>query len=802
MGLWGLSGFATLSLELIWMREMALWAGNTIMASMWVTTAFFGFTALGNLLGGRISGRAANPLRTYALFEMIGGLAAMVTFLICRGLWKNLEALPTGWLVPVAVTALIVGPASFCSGVAFPCLAEAFVASPQSRTSRASPFYAFNLLGAALGIVAGGVLLPLRFGVFITFLICASLQWIGGILAFRLSWERLPSSPEASKYKSRGWALLAASGLFCLAAQSVVLVWVRQILEGSVFAICGALTAFIGGLGLGALCVGTLRRRGRSTENLLFIFACGSCVLLLALPLLAGRLMQINIELTADTPVGMLAQAVVGCALVVVPLAFFLGGIFPLSWEISGFRKTGEGSVMGRALAINKLAAAAGSALGLCVLLPQAGLAHGTHFLAWAYLIIAAWVRRRYSPVLLLLLVAAIWQSATPAIRPGETPEVRVIQAVTSAYGPVTTVEDRQTQSRQIVLNNRQRLSGTQGALSSQRHQSWVPLLFCQDAKRVFTLGMAAGISAAAALDFPIRRLDAVELVPEVVMAARDHFSEWNAPLFRDPRAHVIIGDGRIVLAQSTERYDAIIADLFFPAEESTAHLYSRDFLALARGRLTPGGIVCVWLPCHQHTATTAGIVARTFLEVFPHAIAVRPGLNPLEPVVGWIGSPEPIPMSEIHLKSRLASVPVSIPSPFFDSEKTAMLLFAGDLRSADPGFGHFPITDDDHPVFAYHGPRQPHGNERLYGFPFLDWIGKRHLKASYPSCDLGETSAQTLLSASRAANYYFAAAAAQISLAGDRRTESQRIDQVQGYLRQAAQHFPGVSLRLDALGR
>jgi len=802
MGLWGLSGFATLSLELIWMREMALWAGNTIMASMWVTTAFFAFTALGNLFGGRISGRRASPLKTYATFEMISGLVAMVCFIASRWLWKNLDELPSGWLMPGIVTALLVGPASFCAGVAFPCLSEAFVESSQNRTSRAAPFYAFNLFGASLGILAGGILLPMWFGISTAFFVSASVQLIGGILALRIVYVRASAVPEKSEAAPWGWVLLAASGLFCLAAQSMVLVWVRQVLEGSVFAICGALTAFIGGLGLGALCVGNLRRRGQTTERLLFLFASGSCVMLLLVPFIAGWLLQRNLVLTADTSLGMLAQALMGCTMAILPLSFFLGGIFPLSWEMAGLSKGGEGNLMGRALAVNKLAAAAGSALGLWVLLPQAGLAHGTHLLAGAYFIIAAAVKRRFSPVLLLLLVATIWLSALPARTPGGTSDVDVIQTVTSAYGPVTTVEDRQTHSRQIVLNSQQRLSGTQNALSSQRHQSWVPLLFCRNAKRVFTLGMAAGISAAAALDFPIEQLDAVELIPEVVNSARDHFGEWNAPLFRDPRARVIIGDGRVVLAQSTERYDAIIADLFFPAEESTAHLYSRDFFSLARTRLTPGGIVCVWLPCQQHTAFTAGIIARTFLEVFPHAVAVRAGLNPVEPVIGWIGSAEPIPMSELHLKNRLASLPAPIPSPFFESEKKALLLFVGDLRSADPGFGHFPVTDDDHPIFAYHGPRQPRGNERLHGFPFLDWIGRRHLKPFYPSCDLGETSPETILSASRAANYYFAAAASQVSLRGDQRSEAQRARQVQGYLRQAAEHDPGVSLPMEALGR
>ena len=148
---------------------------------------------------------------------------------------------------------------------------------------------------------------------------------------------------------------------------------------------------------------------------------------------------------------------------------------------------------------------------------------------------------------------------------PGVTADLRVIATTTGTYGPVTVVVDSRTSSQQILLNSRQRLSGTQQALASQRHQSWVPLLLCQKPQRVFTFGMAAGISAAAALDFPITRLDAVELVPQVVDVARQHFGPWNAALFSDPRAHVITGDGRQLLAQSRTPYDVIVGDLFSP---------------------------------------------------------------------------------------------------------------------------------------------------------------------------------------------------------------------------------------------
>jgi spermidine synthase len=510
--------------------------------------------------------------------------------------------------------------------------------------------------------------------------------------------------------------------------------------------------------------------------------------------------------LTAATPAGLLAQALLGCGLVLLPLAFCLGGVFPVAWELVSARSASQGRVLGLALAVNKLGAAAGAAMGLFLLMPWFGLAHATLVTAWGYVGVACLPllctgRRSAWRMACLAGVAAAGLSQTLLREPvlGLAAEERVVAAYAGAYGPVAVVENRENGSCQILLNSRQRLSGTRRALASQRHQSWVPLLLCRKPERVVTLGMAAGISAAAALDFPLKELHAVELVPEVTAAARAHFGEWNAALFTDPRSHVYTGDGRVVLARLPGLFDAIICDLFFPAEDGTASLYSREFFQASRARLSPGGLFCLWLPCYQQTPQTAGIVIRTFTEVFPCAIAVRANLDPLQPVIGLIGASEPIPLSDETLDARLTAS--TVPSPFFRSASAARLLFVADLHSAEPGFSEFPATTDDRPLFAYLGPRQPRGKERLFGFPLLDWIGKRALRPTYPSVALGTTPPERLLAALRAGNLLYAAAAAELSVPGDTRPAALREQQVGDYLRRASALCPEAAALFGARG-
>ena len=216
--------------------------------------------------------------------------------------------------------------------------------------------------------------------------------------------------------------------------------------------------------------------------------------------------------------------------------------------------------------------------------------------------------------------------------------------------------------------------------------------------------------------------------------------------------------------------------------------------------RVSPGGLFCLWLPCYQQTPQTAGIVIRTFTEVFPNAIAVRANLDPLQPVIGLIGAEAQIPLSDAFLDARLKSV--AVPSPFFRSAETVRLLFVADLHSAEPDFSAFPLTTDDRPLFAYLGPRQPRGKERLFGFPLLDWIGRRALRPTYPSVALGTTPPARLLACLRAGNFTYAAAAAELAVPCDTRPEAARTRQVRDYLQRAAELCPEAAILSEARGR
>ncbi len=92
-------------------------------------------------------------------------------------------------------------------------------------------------------------------------------------------------------------------------------------------------------------------------------------------------------------------------------------------------------------------------------------------------------------------------------------------------------------------------------------------------------------------------RVDAVELIGDVVRRAAFYHEDAPAHLNK-PGNEVFIEDGRSYLLRTKRRYDLIIIDGNPPLYSSgTVNLYTKEFLALARSRLRPDGVLVLWLP-------------------------------------------------------------------------------------------------------------------------------------------------------------------------------------------------------------
>ncbi len=173
------------------------------------------------------------------------------------------------------------------------------------------------------------------------------------------------------------------------------------------------------------------------------------------------------------------------------------------------------------------------------------------------------------------------------------------------------------------LLTNGHPMSST--SLPSQRYMralAHIALLSMDRPERVLVIGFGVGNTTHAATLHPsVQRVEVADLSRGILTHAR-YFDDVNRNVLNDPRVAVYVNDGRQHLQmQRPASYDLIALEPPPIAYAGVAALYSREFYALARTRLTPHGYVSQWLPAYQVPASATLAMVRAFIDVFPHAV-------------------------------------------------------------------------------------------------------------------------------------------------------------------------------------
>jgi spermidine synthase len=194
--------------------------------------------------------------------------------------------------------------------------------------------------------------------------------------------------------------------------------------------------------------------------------------------------------------------------------------------------------------------------------------------------------------------------------------------AVSEGLTEVIAVTDGPDGGRVLVTNGHP-MSSTE--LFSQRYMramAHIPLLSLESPTRVLVLCYGVGNTAHAATLHPsVRRVDIVDLSKHVLQHS-SLFNDFNHDVLHDPRAAVYVNDGRHHLRMEPPgSYDLITLEPPPIVHAGVAALYSREFYASARSRLTPRGYISQWLPVFGVPHAMVLSMIRAFIEVFPNAV-------------------------------------------------------------------------------------------------------------------------------------------------------------------------------------
>jgi len=709
------SGATSLIYEILWERQLHLLFGTSQIAVSTVLAGFMTGLALGGWLGARIADRTTRPLFIYGLLELGIGLYALLfpTLLatitpVYLEFYRAFTPGPWGFGVSqfALVAPLLLIPTT-AMGMTLPLLARFATRSSQEAGTQIGRLYGANTLGAVIGVTAAGFVLLPSLGLLKTTLLAATFNIVLFVAAVSLSRTVAPmTSPKTANSSTyRGHALFyllaAMMGLTSLIYEVAWFRLLTLILGASAYAFSMMLLAFLIGIGAGGWKAGKFADRlfeqgGKRRVLMGFfcvqlaiaVFAWGAMYTYSELPWFFTKLYHV----TWSFPQGFFIGQVLIAMAVMVPATFCMGVSFVLLVRAVTEDEDHIGRPVGLIYASNTAGAVLGATLTGLWFLPALHIS-GTVVLAIALNMTTAAVAvvlvARHSTwnfakslsvivlglscaIGLLLLVKPPWNpllmsSGTYkyASDIGNPSRKGVLDFCVTPYellyyaegvSSIVTVAKSKKTGALWLANNGKIDASTGRDMPTQLLVSHLPFFYHQDPKDVLVIGFAAGFSAGAVTQHPgPTKLDFVEIEPRVITSSH-YFDAFNNRPLDDPRANLLLNDGRNhVMLTAEDSYDIIISEPSNPWLTGVSNLFTAEFYELGKSRLKPGGVWSQWIQIYGMQEDDMRTMLSTFADAFPY---VHLYLTIADADMVLVGSEAPLKMSADVFERRIEGNP------------------------------------------------------------------------------------------------------------------------------------------------
>ncbi|UCC83603.1 MAG: fused MFS/spermidine synthase, partial [Gemmatimonadota bacterium] len=295
-------------------------------------------------------------------------------------------------------------------------------------------------------------------------------------------------------------------------------------------------------------------------------------------------------------------------------------------------------SAVGRALgdvySVNTIGGVLGSVTAGFVLIPTLGVQNGIMLIAGINVIIGG-VLILYEPLinnetrikavvglgLLFLLFGTLYVTQGPTTLTSYYEGIEGPEVLSYEEGIGGTVKVYQDKWGERVLSiNGFPVAGTGfEPQDAQKALAHLPLLLSNaTSPSVNIVGFGAGGTSWGVMQYDVKEVDCVELVPGVLNAAI-WFPEINHDVLSEPQFNLIMGDGRNYALVTDKEYDVITIDATSPKMAGNGSLYTLEFYELLERRLSAEGLLVQWVPLHLLSDREVRMIAKTFISVLPH---------------------------------------------------------------------------------------------------------------------------------------------------------------------------------------
>jgi spermidine synthase len=326
------------------------------------------------------------------------------------------------------------------------------------------------------------------------------------------------------------------------------------------------------------------RRPSYGTFTLILISAG---VLILLIPLSSPFIL----EVTYLSGVGDRYGPIFASLLLLAAPTTLLGMVSPYSVRMSAESISNLGGISGSLGSLSTAGSIFGTFFTVFVLIPGFGVRQIVFSLGVVLIAVAVvgmtWVEKGLIfSLVLVLMMPSLFSGGGPFLGISGNTLVRK----DTPYSTLTVIDSEAEGTRTLYLNNMPHsamyLNGSNRAVYRYTDYFNMAFLFNPEAERVLFIGGGGFSGPKQFLEYyPNVTVDVVEIDPDVVAVAREHFG-----VTEDPRLRVFVMDGRTFLREAGT-YDVVVLDAYSKAYVPF-HLLTREFFEALDEHLSPDGVV------------------------------------------------------------------------------------------------------------------------------------------------------------------------------------------------------------------
>ncbi|WP_141730870.1 fused MFS/spermidine synthase [Oligoflexus tunisiensis] len=651
------SGFTSLIFQVVLNKYFSFIFGVSAYATATVLAAFMLGLAVGSYwIGRKVTYSKGKLFTLYGLLEAAVGLYAICFIPISNEIDAIFSHLATefSWsfhgltLLRFVSAVLLIGIPTFLMGGTLPCLIEAL--RRLNVAGKINFVYGFNILGAAMGVIVGSYFLIPAIALTGALQVVLALNILLVPLSFlvqkradRLVADRPTETSQvvatSQKIPLIMWIAAFGSGFIAFGNEVYWNHLLSLVIGTSVYAYAIMLFTTLIGMTAGSFLAHRMTKWATPPEKLLE-YSCimlafclvGTMPLWDKMPLLFLRLGTYVEGFAMRETLRFIA-----CLLLILPAAICAGMILPLVFNALENKGRLGGHDLGRLYAVNTLGTILGSLIAGFIILESIGgrqaIVLNAIFASSLMIAFAASAREKkfalpsmqFAALILLGTMLPPWDTkamlsgANIYFEKAHDDFDELVWQKENHVGGVTSII-RKDQTLTMLTNGK--FQGNNGKEKiDQIRFAVIPNMFVKKTDAALNIGLGTGMTLGVIGEFPYKKLDAAELSPDIIEAARRYFSDINFNVLDRPGTHIHVEDGRnfLSLLPKDRRYDLISIELTSIWFAGAGNLYNDEFYQLAKKHMSQGAVMQQWLQLHHIGIRDIGILLKTLRKNFKY---------------------------------------------------------------------------------------------------------------------------------------------------------------------------------------